>query len=139
MYENNFLQYINSMPYTFGFFVFVTINAYICCITSYVVQSKLDHLNFQEQLSGVNRRLQKWQQKSASQSGETRAQAVNKNHGDISPQKNPDGKRKKCILCLSSHERFRKTRIQWWCPNCKVGLCVEGCFRRYHTRLNYED
>jgi hypothetical protein len=28
---------------------------------------------------------------------------------------------------------------QWWCPNCKVGLCIEGCFSRYNTCLNYEE
>ena len=35
--------------------------------------------------------------KSASQSGETGAQVVNKNHGDTFPREMPDGKRKK--LC----------------------------------------
>ena len=35
--------------------------------------------------------------KSASQSGETGAQVVNKNHGDTFPREIPDGKRKK--LC----------------------------------------
>ena len=47
------------------------------------------------------------------------------------PEKIPDGKRKKCVVCSSSHERFRKTWIHWWCPNCKVGPCVEWCFSRY--------
>jgi hypothetical protein len=50
-------------------------------------------------LSGVNRRLQKWQQKSASQSGETRAQAVNKNHGDISQKKTQMG-RGRNVFCV---------------------------------------
>jgi hypothetical protein len=47
------------------------------------------------------------------------------------PEKIPDGKRKKCVVRSSSHGRFRKTWIQWWCPNCKVGPCVEWCFSRY--------
>ena len=47
------------------------------------------------------------------------------------PEKIPDGKRKKCVVRSSSHERFRKSWIQWWCPNCKVGPCVEWCFSRY--------
>jgi hypothetical protein len=25
---------------------------------------------------------------------------------------------------------------QWWCPSCKIVLCIEGCFNRYNTRLN---
>ena len=44
------------------------------------------------------------------------------------PEKIQDVKRKKCVVYPSSRERFRKTWIQWWCPNCKIRLCVEGCF-----------
>jgi len=61
---------------------------------------------------------------------------VRQEHGQLTriterhfPEKIPDGK--KYVVCSSSHERLRKTWIQWWCPNCKVGFCVEWCFSRY--------
>ncbi|XP_052682713.1 uncharacterized protein LOC128163207 [Crassostrea angulata] len=31
----------------------------------------------------------------------------------------PEGKRKKCVVC-AGNDRFRKTRIQWWCQDCEV-------------------
>lgn len=25
----------------------------------------------------------------------------------------------------------------YWCPDCKVGLCIKDCFEIYHTQLHY--
>ena len=65
------------------------------------------------------------------------AQVVNKNHGEIFPRENTRWEEgEKC--CVFKFSRPVKKK-QWWCPNCKVGLCIEGCFSRYNTRLNYEE
>jgi len=31
--------------------------------------------------------------------------------------------------------RERKDTV-WWCPDCKVPLCMPECFKLYHTELN---
>ncbi|CAG2246386.1 unnamed protein product [Mytilus edulis] len=43
------------------------------------------------------------------------------------PERIPDGKRKKCLVCAGT-DRLKKSRIMWWCGTCKVGLCVGRCF-----------
>ena len=51
---------------------------------------------------------------------------------------NPTGKRqngrRKCVVCRKHKKR---TETQFECKDCKVGLCIEPCFKLYHTKENY--
>ncbi|CAK9832664.1 PiggyBac transposable element-derived protein 4 [Anthophora retusa] len=48
----------------------------------------------------------------------------------------PAGKNRKrrCVVC-SANDKRRESRYE--CQNCNVGLCVDPCFKIYHTQLNY--
>ena len=41
---------------------------------------------------------------------------------------------RRCVVCTANDKR-RETRYE--CKDCNVGLCVEPCFRIYHTELYY--
>ena len=46
-----------------------------------------------------------------------------------------------CKICSeksknSTGKRERKETV-WWCPDCKVPLCMPECFKLYHTKQNY--
>lgn len=47
------------------------------------------------------------------------------------PSKN---RNRRCVVCTANDKR-RETRYE--CKDCNVGLCVEPCFRIYHTELYY--
>jgi hypothetical protein len=38
-----------------------------------------------------------------------------------------------CVMC--SHEPDRRTRSSYICTKCRVHLCIEHCFKRYHAAL----
>jgi len=38
-----------------------------------------------------------------------------------------------CVMC--SHEPDRRTRSTYICAKCRVHLCIEHCFKRYHAAL----
>jgi hypothetical protein len=42
--------------------------------------------------------------------------------------------RRRCQVCSASRKR-RDT--VYWCPDCNVGLCLEDCFKVYHTKLTF--
>lgn len=46
---------------------------------------------------------------------------------DSSTTKNPS---RRCAVCYK--KKIRK-ESRYWCPTCKVPLCVVPCFREYHT------
>jgi hypothetical protein len=39
----------------------------------------------------------------------------------------------KCVVCMKHGER--KESI-YWCSECEAGLCLDGCFKTYHTNLH---
>lgn len=41
---------------------------------------------------------------------------------------------RRCVVC-SKHGRRRDTI--YWCPDCEAGLCLEECFKTYHTKTNF--
>ncbi|CAK9830500.1 PiggyBac transposable element-derived protein 4 [Anthophora retusa] len=47
------------------------------------------------------------------------------------PRKN---RNRRCVVCTANDKR-RESRYE--CKDCNVGLCVEPCFRIYHTELHY--
>ncbi|CAK9816234.1 PiggyBac transposable element-derived protein 4 [Anthophora plagiata] len=48
----------------------------------------------------------------------------------------PAGKNRvrRCVVCTANDKR-RESRYE--CKSCNVGLCVDPCFKIYHTELNY--
>jgi hypothetical protein len=42
-------------------------------------------------------------------------------------------KPQRCVVCA---KHGRRDSI-YWCSGCEAGLCLEGCFRIYHTQLNF--
>jgi hypothetical protein len=41
---------------------------------------------------------------------------------------------RRCVVC-AKHGRRRDSI--YWCSDCDAGLCLDGCFRIYHTQLNF--
>jgi hypothetical protein len=41
---------------------------------------------------------------------------------------------KRCVVCAKHGKR--KESI-YWCSECEAGLCLDGCFKKYHTKLNF--
>jgi len=39
----------------------------------------------------------------------------------------------RCVVCYKSNRR-KETVL--WCPECEAALCVEECFKAFHTKLN---
>lgn len=60
----------------------------------------------------------------------------------IPPTANAAAKGKKhgvrvCHLCPKATDGSRKrSETSYWCVDCNVALCVDPCFKIYHTRLN---
>ena len=67
---------------------------------------------------------------------ETGAQVVNKNHGETFPRKNTGWEEEEMCCVFKSSRPVKKNSGG---VLTKVGLCIEGCFSRYNTRLNYEE
>ena len=43
-------------------------------------------------------------------------------------------KQRDCAVCIHTEKRpSKQKRLSFWCPECKVPLCVGDCFRDYHT------
>jgi len=45
-----------------------------------------------------------------------------------------------CVVCCSRRKPDGKKvrrESRYYCPQCDVGLCVEPCFKEYHTQPNY--
>jgi hypothetical protein len=45
-----------------------------------------------------------------------------------------EGKRIQCYVCSTNN---RKTRKNFRCPDCSMGLCPRPCFMIYHTKLHF--
>ena len=39
--------------------------------------------------------------------------------------------------CKNSTGKRERKETEWWCPDCKVPLCMPECIKLYHTKLNY--
>ncbi|XP_071744489.1 piggyBac transposable element-derived protein 4 [Lepeophtheirus salmonis] len=48
---------------------------------------------------------------------------------------------RRCIICCakknSEGNKIRK-ETRFWCEDCKVGLCIDPCFKEYHTKANID-
>jgi uncharacterized Zn-finger protein len=41
---------------------------------------------------------------------------------------------RRCVVCVRKGQRKES---QYWCSDCEAALCLEGCFKVYHTLLNF--
>ena len=39
----------------------------------------------------------------------------------------------RCVVCSKNN---RRKETVFWCPKCEAALCVEECFKAFHTKLN---
>jgi hypothetical protein len=39
--------------------------------------------------------------------------------------------------CVVFYKQGTRKETVFWCPDCEDGLCVEGCFKTYHKKLNF--
>ncbi|PSN55836.1 PiggyBac transposable element-derived protein 4 [Blattella germanica] len=44
--------------------------------------------------------------------------------------------RMNCTVCYNKNMK-RRRRIQTKCEKCNIGLCISGCFKDYHTKLQF--
>ncbi|PSN44337.1 hypothetical protein C0J52_11113 [Blattella germanica] len=44
--------------------------------------------------------------------------------------------RMNCTVCYNKNKK-RRRRIQTKCEKCNIGLCISGCFKDYHTKLQF--
>jgi len=54
--------------------------------------------------------------------------------GRIPPTEKKAGPTKRCIVCYKNN---RRKETAFWCPECEAALCVEECFKAFHTKLNF--
>jgi hypothetical protein len=40
----------------------------------------------------------------------------------------------RCVVCYKSN---RSKETVFWCPKCEAALCVEECFKAFHTELHF--
>ena len=50
------------------------------------------------------------------------------------PGKSNSRCQRRCIVC---NQRGKRRDTRYWCPDCQVGLCLEDCFKIYHTIRDY--
>ena len=41
---------------------------------------------------------------------------------------------KRSVVCYKNN---RRKETVFWCPECEAALCVEECFKAFHTKLNF--
>ena len=41
---------------------------------------------------------------------------------------------RRCVVCYKNN---RRKETVFWCPECEAALCVEECFKAFHTKLNF--
>ncbi|PSN44339.1 hypothetical protein C0J52_11111 [Blattella germanica] len=44
--------------------------------------------------------------------------------------------RMNCTVCYNKNKK-RRRRIQTKWEKCNIGLCISGCFKDYHTKLQF--
>jgi len=54
--------------------------------------------------------------------------------GRIPPTEKKAGPTKRCVVCYKNN---RQKETVFWCPKCEAALCVEKCFKEFHTKLNF--
>lgn len=102
---------------------------------------KLSHLDFR--LSVINSLIEKYGDSTPKAilrrkvNPENPTRLSGRHFPQMIPTQPTTGRRRgqrRCVVCLR-HKMDKKTTI--FCPTCDVGLCVDPCFKNYHTLGNY--
>ncbi|XP_071057565.1 piggyBac transposable element-derived protein 4-like [Onthophagus taurus] len=102
-------------------------------------QQKVDHLKFRVQLveqifakyvNEVQRKVPCRHSQDKNVSRLTDRHFIEK----IPPTQQKAKPQKRCVVC---YKRGRRKETIYWCPDCEAGLCLESCFKIYHTLENY--
>ncbi|VDI04490.1 Hypothetical predicted protein [Mytilus galloprovincialis] len=112
------------------------VNAYICYRNTFVVQKKMDHLTFQQEIiQGLIGQHREGQTRPGRRCLLQSTRLTARHFIEWIPNK----RRMRCAVCSGKENRFSGTRIRTWCPDCGVGLCVGRCFKHFHTLQIYEE
>lgn len=52
----------------------------------------------------------------------------------IPPTEKKERPQRRCAVCSKANVR---KDTYFWCPDCNVGLCIEPCFKSFHTKVNF--
>lgn len=110
-----------------------TTNAYICYVENkQITGKKMTHLEFQVALvEGLIGGYAEARKRSCRPSLGPEAARLTGRHF---LETIPDKKRRKCEVCAHKEaDGYKGSRIRTWCSDCGVALCMEDCFKRYHT------
>ncbi|VDH96444.1 Hypothetical predicted protein [Mytilus galloprovincialis] len=120
----------------FNLLMTATVNAYICYRNTFVVQKKMDHLTFQQEIiQGLIGQHREGQTRPGRRCLLQSTRLTARHFIEWIPNK----RRMRCAVCSGKENRFSGTRIRTWCPDCGVGLCVGRCFKHFHTLQIYEE
>ena len=50
------------------------------------------------------------------------------------PERIPPTEKKRYVVCYKNN---RRKETVFWSPKCEAALCVEECFKAFHTKLNF--
>ena len=133
--------YINGYPFfsldVFSFITYIiSVDAYICYKNTLIIQKKISHLTFQQQIvAGLIGNYRKGQGRPGRRSLNCSVRLSGRHFIDWIPDK----KRLKCALCCGKSGNFAGFRVRTWCPDCGVRFCVGQCFRDFLTLVMYEE
>ena len=102
-------------------------------------QTKIDHFKFRVEL--VQALLIEHQSESVRklQGHHTTDKNVPHLHERHFPERIPPTEKKarptkRCVVCYKNN---RRKETVFWCPECEAALCVEECFKVFHTKLHF--
>ena len=108
----------------------------ICCANS--GQTKIDHFKFRVKLvqalliENQSESVRKFQGQHSTDKNVLRL--VERHFPERIPSETKARPTKRCVVCYKNN---RRKEIVFWCPECEAALCVEECFKAFHTKLNF--
>ena len=102
-------------------------------------QTKIDHLKFRVELVQAlliehgSESVRKFQ---GHHSTEKNVPRLIERHfpARIPPKEKKARPSRRCVVCYKNN---RRKETVFWCPECEAALCVEECFKAFHTKLNF--
>jgi len=140
LYKRLYLFFVCLFFFSLDVFSFISyiisVNAYICYKNMFIIQKKVSHLTFQQQIvAGLIGNYRAGQGRTGRRSLNCRVRLSGRHFIDWIPDK----RRLKCAVCIGKSGNFAGSWVRTWCPDCGVGLCVGQCFRNFHTLVMYEE
>ena len=102
-------------------------------------QTKIDHLRFRVELVQAlliehgSETVRKFQGHHSSDKNVLRL--VERHFPErIPPTEKKARPTRRCVVCYKNN---RRKETVFWCPECEAALCVEECFKVFHTKLHF--